>query len=671
MTIRMLLTKGKHLTTEMSSSLNEQYRPDIDGLRAIAVLAVVLHHAFPSWFKGGFVGVDIFFVISGYLISSIIFQQLQRNTFRFSDFYARRIRRIFPALILVLGAVLGFGWWWLTPSDYRLLAGHTIAGSAFVANFVFWNEAGYFDAASTTKVLLHLWSLAIEEQFYLIWPLVLYALHRWRWHALRAIFVLLLFSFAVNMAWVKGQPEAAFYNPLARFWELLVGALLAAMHAHQTGWRGLLRSPLPFTPPLSVLPSMWRVHALSTIGLLLLISVFVQVHPDRTFPGGWALLPTGGAVLLIAAGPRGWFNRYVLARRPLVWVGLISYPLYLWHWPFLAFSNLRSGVTPDWSVQLGWVALSIVLAWLTYVLVEIPIRFGRWNRRVVTGVLVGLMSLIAVLGTVIHHNKGFESRFPPIVRDMTGKGGPAVVTEGWRYHDCILDFRVPPTAYKPFCIETRRPLIFLWGDSHAASLYPGFKALQDSGKYTFGLGERAGAICPPVLGIEPRPGCKALNDANIQAIRDSRPDVVVLYAWWHHKRYDLKNLEATVAEIRKAGVPRIILLGAVPYWQRPLPQLLLEAWKKGPFSQPPPLRLKDGEGLDPELRAVTESMRARAIAMDIEFISGLDYFCNQDSCLTRLGDNADQPLSYDYGHLSLDAVRYYVEQIAPLVLKNP
>ena len=649
------------------------YRPDIDGLRALAVLAVIFHHAFPASVPGGFIGVDVFFVISGYLISSIVLTQSCDGRFSFADFYARRIRRIFPALILVLLATFALGWWWMTPLDLKHLGKHMLAGIGFLANIVFWREAGYFDDASSVKPLLHLWSLAIEEQFYLIWPLVLWALIRWRGNALRWTFGLLLASWVFNMVLVRNDPAAAYYHPLGRFWELMVGALLAAMHVFQVGWRGLIAWPDPRSGPLRTpaAPSpAWRQHALSAVGLLLLWLALDRIHPERKFPGGWAILPTLGTALLIAAGPHAWLNRRVLAWRPLVWVGLISYPLYLWHWPLMAFANREAGGQASGQLLAGLAVVSVLLAWLTYVLVEIPVRHGRFNRRAVTWLLVGLMTAVGALSVWTWRENGFETRFPPIVRDMTARGGSDVITEGWRYHDCILEPRVDPSAYKDFCIETdRRPLVFLWGDSHAASLYPGFKALQDRGEYRFGIGERAGAICPPVLDANPRPMCREQNAASIDAIRQSRPDIVVLYAWWHHPRYDLRGLEATVDELRRAGVPRIILLGAVPYWERPLPQLLLEAWRKGPYSQPPPLRLR--EGLDPELERITEQMRTRSEKMGIEFISGMQFFCNADGCLTRVNEAAQQPLSYDYGHLSTSAVTYYVEQLAPLIFEKP
>ncbi|MBT9551209.1 MAG: acyltransferase [Hydrogenophaga sp.] len=653
-----------------TDSTHSHYRPDIDGLRAIAVVSVVLHHAFPEQIQGGFVGVDIFFVISGYLISSIILAGLQKQRFSFIDFYARRIKRIFPALLLVLTTVIVMGWFQLLPVDYKQVGKHILAGSAFVSNFAFWNEAGYFDAASANKPLLHLWSLAIEEQFYMFWPLTLWAVHRWRLNAMRWIAVLMLVSFLINLYLVRGQITAAFYNPASRFWELLVGAMLAAMHVHRVGLgavfkRGLWtdRPPLPASTPN-------RSNLLAWTGAGLLLLVLLTITPERRFPGWWALLPTLGSVFLIAAGPHAWFNRHVLASKPFVWIGLISYPLYLWHWPLLSFAHIETGDLPRWEHQTGWVLLAVALAWLTYQLVEKPIRFGRLNRKTMTASLCVAMTLAAASGYATYRNDGFDHRFPDIVRNMMSKGGRTAIIEGWRDKDCMLDYKLPPSNYKAFCIEKKRPLVFIWGDSHAGSLYPGFKALQESGKYTFGLGERTAAICPSVLGIEPRPLCKSLNDDTIQAIRDARPDVVILYSWWHNKRYDLRNLEATVQEIKKAGVPRIIMLGAVPYWKKHLPQILLEEWKKGPVQARPPLRLPEAF-LDPEVRAATARMRTRAQQMGIEFISGMDFFCNAQGCLTRMTDDAVQPLSYDYGHLSTGAMVHYVEQLAPLIFRQP
>ncbi len=673
------------------------YRPDIDGLRAVAVLAVLVHHAFPEYLPGGFIGVDVFFVISGYLISSIILGELQQGRYSFASFYSRRIRRIFPALLLVLGSTALIGWHRLTADEYALLGKHLLAGAAFASNFVLWQEAGYFDAESVGKPLLHLWSLAIEEQFYLFWPLMLFAVYRWRPGAVvRMTILLILASFTLNLALVGEYPVAAFYNTAARIWELLAGALLAFWHLRLAAAPHLRKQDHPDKgaaegteaaaahapspgrlPGNAAFPGMQLLalvprgflgsNTMAAGGLALIVLALVLLHPERLFPGAWAVLPTLGATLLIAAGPQAWINRRLLSSRPMVWIGLISYPLYLWHWPLLSVAHLQSAGEPAWTLRLGLALLSVLLAALTYVCIERPLRHGRVNTRWLVSGLSVAMAGVALAGAIVLKFEGFEQRFPPEIRALTTGGGTRMVTQGWRHNDCMLDFRQPARNFKDFCIEERRPLVFLWGDSHAGSLYPGFKAVQDSGLYDFGIGERSGSICPPILGIEPRPLCRSLNENAIRAIRQSRPDIVVLYAWWHHPRYDLTPLESTVAELRAAGVPRIVLLGATPYWQGPLPRVLFDAWRRGPVSRLPPLRLKDE--LDPQLEAITQAMSARAQAMGIEFISGMDAFCNEQGCLTRLSEGADEPLSYDYGHLAPAAVTHYVQWLAPQILE--
>jgi peptidoglycan/LPS O-acetylase OafA/YrhL len=645
------------------------YRSDIDGLRAIAVLAVVLHHAFPEYVRGGFVGVDIFFVLSGYLISTIILAGLEKGKFSLSDFYARRVKRIFPALFLVLVTTLAMGWITLIPNEFKALGKHALAGSAFVSNFAFWFEAGYFDASATSKPLLHLWSLAIEEQFYLFWPFTLYALHRWGRATIRWILVLLTVSLVFNLWLVRHDLNAAFYNPLARFWEMMMGATLAAMHVKKIFAADLLPNRLKH---LNFIGPQW----LTTAGATLLALVLIRLNPECRFPGWWAFVATLGTCLMIAAGKEGWFNRYVLSSKPMVWIGLISYPLYLWHWPLLSFAHIRNGAQPSDHVQWQWVGASFLLAWLTYLLVERPIRFGVLkNKRFVTLLLCGSIAGTAAAGYAVQVKEGFPGRFPSLLSTLLSKGGRDAIVDGWREDSCVLDFNIPPTAYKPLCVEEkRRPLVFIWGDSHAGSLYPGFKALQDSGKYEFGIGQRAGAICPPVLGIDPRPMCAAINNDTIRVIRETVPEIVILYAWWHEEKvhgryYDMYKLEATVAEIKKAGVKRIILLGAVPYWKEDLPQILLKVARQGGGIKNPPLRLGE-EYLDPWVRAATNEMRARSAAMGIEFISGMDFFCNKQGCLTRMSENASEPLSYDYGHLTVPAVTYYVQRLAPLIFNK-
>ncbi len=367
------------------------YRRDIDGMRALAVLAVVLFHAYPRTVTGGFVGVDVFFVISGFLISGLIFDDLDRGRFSLAGFYARRIRRIFPALLLVLTATLAYGFVVLLPVELAALGEQTAGGAGFVANLLLWRDAGYFDRAAVTKPLLHLWSLGVEEQFYIVWPVALWALHRARLPPLACILAAAGVSFAVNVVLSVSDPTADFYSPVTRLWELAAGAALALRR--------------------EMLPARGRDWA-SVAGLAVIVGCVAGFDPGMAFPGWPALLPVGATVLLIAAGPGpgAVVNRVVLSNRVAVGIGLISYPLYLWHWPLIAYAHvLRGGRGPRELVALGLIGASLVLAWLTWRLVEQPVRRGAPGRGMVFG-LAGLMAVVGLAGLAVRQAEGPPGR---------------------------------------------------------------------------------------------------------------------------------------------------------------------------------------------------------------------------------------------------------------------
>ena len=298
-----------------------KYRPDIDGLRAVAVIAVVAFHAFPSWVKGGFIGVDVFFVISGYLISAIIFENLDRGTFNFSEFYARRIKRIFPALILVLIACFAFGLFALLADEYKQLGKHIAAGAGFVSNIVLWSEAGYFDSSAETKPLLHLWSLGIEEQFYIVWPLLLWLSWKSKFNLLAMTIIVAIASFVLNIKGIKQDSVATFYSPQTRFWELLCGSLLAWVALYKKDSFANIKNKADSTlaslvnKKMQVADGKTLSNVLSFIGLLLLTYGFWRINKGLNFPGKWALVPVLGTVLIITAGSKAWVNRTILSNR--------------------------------------------------------------------------------------------------------------------------------------------------------------------------------------------------------------------------------------------------------------------------------------------------------------------------------------------------------------------
>lgn len=455
------------------------YRADIDGLRAIAVLAVIVFHAFPSLLPGGFIGVDIFFVISGYLISKHIWEELETNSFSFKTFYARRIRRIFPALSLVLLASLGFGWIILSPGEYEQLGKHTAGGAGFVANLIYWREAGYFDNAADTKPLLHLWSLGIEEQFYIFWPLILAFLWRRPHHAWWALPVLLGSSLFYSLFLVQKNTVADFYSPLTRFWELGVGAVLA----HHVSSRHKL------------VISYQRI--LPWLGLTLLGFSVMALNSQDAFPGGWAIFPVLGAASLILGREDSWVNRNILSNQWMVWIGLISYPLYLWHWPLLSFARIMQSSTPDWPIRLALLIASFVLAWITYRFVERPIRSGPRSRSLIWLLSLSMILLLAA-GETVRKLDGVVSRKLSMLN-----GDPTTLVLGADRHvlqnECGLSQE--QKSLFEYCLQKQAnsPNIIL-GDSKAEALYYGLArvAVPDKQWRMFG------SIHPPALGITPR-----------------------------------------------------------------------------------------------------------------------------------------------------------------------
>lgn len=309
----------------MTSHLSHPtYRPDIDGLRAIAVISVVTFHAFPTWIKGGFIGVDIFFVISGFLISTIIFENLESGTFSFAEFYRRRINRIFPALLLVFMVSLIFGWFALLADEYKQLGKHIFAGATFLSNFILWSEAGYFDNSAETKPLLHLWSLGIEEQFYIIWPFAAWISWKKKFNPTILIIISTATSFILNIKGIEKDSTATFYSPQTRFWELLIGSAVANYlflkkrsfadkKSELNKWISKVIHRKSQKPDHTILS-----NTSSFIGITLLTYGFWHISKDTSFPGKWALIPVLGASLIIIAGPNAFINRSILSNKIIV-----------------------------------------------------------------------------------------------------------------------------------------------------------------------------------------------------------------------------------------------------------------------------------------------------------------------------------------------------------------
>jgi peptidoglycan/LPS O-acetylase OafA/YrhL len=615
-----------------------QYRPDVDGLRAIAVMLVLNFHAFPASMPGGFIGVDVFFVISGFLITGIIARELEQKRFSLLTFYGRRIRRIFPALIVVLCAVLVLGSLWMLPAAFAQLGSATFASAAFFANIALLLQSGYFDVESAKKPLLHLWSLGIEEQFYLFWPLVLMLAARMRLRIVAVASILGVASFVLNVALIGPNPVAAFYLPFTRAFELLVGAVLACK------WDRVSQEGAA---------SDWR--AWLGIALIAVASVILDSH--RAFPGWWALLPVTGTALLLSA-PSAWLCRTVLASPLLVRIGLISYPLYLWHWPLLVFfATVKFAPLTLLESELT-LLLSLPLAWATYRFVEVPIRFGRPSARKIAG-LCAAMVLVALAGAVVVWERGFDLRLPAEIRAMAAASRQP---SSWRLHQCLLDLGRDTSFAKDCADQTPRPLVFVWGDSTAAALMPGLRKAQET--RNFGIAQFTSSSCIPALNadIPGNPNCRAVNDKVMAIAREIRPDIVLLQGTW---QLHLDNVAQTVTALKQHTGARVVVLGPVPFWRRGLPSEVLRYYMLRHSLIP---RRFTGDIAPGGYDAV---MRDRLVPLGAEFISARDILCNAEGCLTRTGDSAADISTGDQIHLTANGSAFLIDAIIDRLLSGP
>lgn len=498
----------------------QSYRRDVDGLRALAVLAVVFYHAFPGTIRGGFVGVDVFFVISGFLISGLVGRQIDDGNFSLAGFYGRRVRRIFPALAAVLTATLGYGLLVLLPRELAQLGKHVAAGAGFVSNLIFWNEAGYFDRASAAKPLLHLWSLGVEEQFYIAWPLILWSVMRINMKPLICIAMLTAASFALNIVAARGEGVADFYSPLTRLWELSAGSLLALwMLRHVQAEPGI--------------PVRGRMrHGVSVAGLALICGAVVFLDQRMRYPDWLAVLPVAGTVLLIAAGPVAWANR-LLSGKLAVGIGLFSYPLYLWHWPLLSYASIIGrGHAPKPLLSLGLISASVVLAVLTYRFLELPVRMGIRARRT-TALLLVSMGCVGVAGAYVWNRNALEVQGAGLHGIDIAKVNAAIDDGIFR---ATRDMRVTRVNGLTVAEIGAGPgAVLLMGDSLLYQFGPRVQRLFEEGRLTRTVYFLTGPSCAPIPGAT-RPDrfaqCSTLPDVAMELIARHHVERIVLGAYW-------------------------------------------------------------------------------------------------------------------------------------------
>ena len=518
------------------------YRADLDGIRAIAVLAVLFYHADIKTFSGGYVGVDIFFVISGYLITTIILKEIDGSDFSIAKFYERRIRRIFPALFTVLVATILASWWLYSANAFKDFSQSLIATTLFGSNILFWTQSGYFEGPSVLKPLLHTWSLAVEEQFYIFFPLLLMVLARYARPKLKFILLgIALASFALDIYTLNSDTSSAFYLAHLRIWELLIGSLLA-------------------TELVTTKINSFIANAIGLIGLALVaVPIFFYTN-DTTFPGLAAALPTIGAAFLIYSGTE---NKTLVAKilslGPVVFIGQISYSLYLWHWPIIVFARYYAIIqlTP-WEMAAVLVAIFIVSI-LSWKFIEKPFREKALLKQRRSVFMFGaiVMGVALALGSVTYLNNGFPSRFSKQA-NLNPNANPQVAK--WKSCDATVQRLSSPSNLCTVGSTTnaKTPSFLLWGDSHARAVAP---AIQISAARVGSTGLVAYTNgCPPLLGIDRQgqpPTCSDLTTATINYIGE-HPNLhtIILASRW--------AISANGTRFKTEDGPSVILVNMIP-----------------------------------------------------------------------------------------------------------
>ena len=647
-----------------------EYRADIDGLRAVAILPVVFFHAGFGFAQGGFVGVDVFFVISGYLITSLIHREMLAGKFSLARFYERRVRRLFPALFAMLSVCAAVAAWLLLPQDLRYFGGSLFATTLFSSNIFFWLEASYFDVAAERKPLLHTWSLAVEEQFYLLFPIFLLLVLRYLPRRLVAVTGAVTVASLLASEWMlRSSDSAAFYLAPFRAWELGLGASLALIapvarhdnrHAEVFAWLGLA-----------------------------MIAASVAVFSWQTpFPGLHALAPAVGAALVIWSGSgTSTHAGRILSARPLVFTGLISYSLYLWHWPLLVFARhfaIRELTTAE---RLGLLLASVGLAIASWRFIERPFRgrHGILPRRGLFRLAAITMACLCAVGLTGVARSGWPQRLDTQARQMLA----GAEDRNPRREACsFLDAQAlrAGQACRIGSLDSAEPSFIVWGDSHADAMMTAFDRLAaergQSGLYLGKIG------CPPLLDVErvDTPfGCLAFNDAARELIAASPARRVILVARWPHftseptvgqeerqrvviadagsNRRDVPGNDAVLARgldrtLEFLGSRKVFVFSTVPEIGYPVPQTLAQVHRLGRDVDIRPT-LDQYRQRQRAVETLLEDARRRHGFTPLDPAPGL---CGTGRCQV---ESAGRPLYFDEHHLSVHGAEAVAETLRP------
>ncbi len=635
------------------------HRIEIDGLRSLAILPVLFYHAGVPGFSGGYIGVDVFFVISGFLITSLILKELSQGSFSILTFYERRARRILPALFFVMLVTLVAALPWMLPNDLQDLFLSYLGVSTFSSNVLFWLQSGYFDAGVELKPMLHTWSLAVEEQFYVLFPLLLILIWRFGMGVLGAVLIAIaIISFSLTLTINTIDAAANFYLLPTRAWELLLGSLTSLLFARYN----LEQSP----------HQLVRLGASvsGAAGMIMIVSASLIFDNTTAFPGVAALLPTIGTCLILFFATRNTLIARLLSLQPLVLIGLVSYSAYLWHQPILAFARLN-----QMEGALLWLAIpiSLALAYLSWRFIEKPFRNRQFLTQKTVLLLASAASLtIAVIGYIGYKSDGLQFRLSTEAQAIA-RFSAYPSEKLYRQDACFLQPNVDHLNFDTACYEFAETGVkqLLWGDSHAAALSMGFEHWAGT------VAQLTSSACPPLLHIDVphQSHCRGINQHILNFVTQSQPDVIWLHANWIDYEQELATLSRTLDAIH-ASAPNasVFVLGGVPQWKPTLPHVLLKQQTELDAINTIDTPLVEFlEPVDETLQKSTESSEAK-------FVSILNLTCNGQSCKATASVATDspktsshqtllEPMAWDNAHLTL-AGSIYIGQYLQLLLQS-
>jgi peptidoglycan/LPS O-acetylase OafA/YrhL len=649
------------------------YRPDIDALRGLAVFLVVIFHTFPEIIPGGFIGVDVFFVISGYLITSIILTSIEKGNFSIKEFYSKRVKRLFPALIVVLLTTLLVGWLVLFPDEFKQLGDHIAHSAIYILNYILIGEVGYFDVDAQYKPLIHLWTLSIEEQYYIFWPLLLLLAVKQKIIKLSyLVLLILILSFAANVYYINDYPESVYFNTLTRAWQLAAGSMLAVVLFEK---------------------AITENRKIAVTGFILIVSSALLVTEDSIYPGWLAIFPSVGAMFIILGN----------VRLPL-WggmlkLGLISYPLYLWHWVVISFLTIYTGGTLDLIAMTGAVTLSLLLAWATYKYIE-PIRYSE-HKLTAKGLFIILM-IVGLIGLYVKDQDGMENRNHLNYLDKFNIEFTRTPAAD-KLCDQFVKSKIEGDRQFYYCradnIESKRYIAII-GDSHAHVMYPGISKIAQ--QHGYGVILLANSGCPPLIGFKRGRNKKEIDHCqkkisqifNVINNIGTKIDKVFFATRGPvniHGEVEGKHTDRSVSESLSKAINNIQTYKA---YQKGLRKSFEELNKKTSIKNiyyflenpeldflpkeiiPRPFDVWDlsasGRTMTKELYLKRMSSYRSTIAqavkgLDVTVIDPINYMCDQDRCYSYKNNNF---LYSDYHHLSVFGSKYLAEKMKDILFEN-